>query len=148
MIDNGFPAYTTSAGWLGYSDEKITRVNIDTFEISKIGITSKMFTAELVVVHNQCHYSRKYAYKHTSFTKFKIIFVLIITCPNITPQCLFQLCKEALAEGFTRFKVKVGLNQDDDLRRVALVRKEIGDDNVLVSSTANDVFLIKCTLSI
>ena len=23
---NGYPAYTTSAGWMGYSDEKIERV--------------------------------------------------------------------------------------------------------------------------
>ena len=26
MLDNGFPAYTTSAGWLGYSDEKIRQL--------------------------------------------------------------------------------------------------------------------------
>ena len=26
MIADGYPAYTTSAGWLGYSDEKIQRV--------------------------------------------------------------------------------------------------------------------------
>jgi len=23
ILDNGYPAYTTSAGWLGYSDEKV-----------------------------------------------------------------------------------------------------------------------------
>ena len=27
MKAEGFPAYTTSAGWLGYSDDKIKRVN-------------------------------------------------------------------------------------------------------------------------
>ena len=26
MLDNGYPAYTTSAGWLGYSDEKLRRL--------------------------------------------------------------------------------------------------------------------------
>ncbi len=26
LLQNGYPAYTTSAGWLGYSDEKITRL--------------------------------------------------------------------------------------------------------------------------
>jgi len=68
LMSSGFPAYTTSAGWLGYSDDKIKR-----------------------------------------------------------------LCKEALAEGFTRFKVKVGVSQEDDRRRVALVRQEIGPDNLLMT---------------
>lgn len=72
----GFPAYTTSAGWLGYSDEKVER-----------------------------------------------------------------LCKEALAEGFTRFKVKVGLDRTDDDRRVGLVRKLIGDDKMLMVD-ANQVWSV------
>jgi hypothetical protein len=62
MRTSGYPAYTTSAGWLGYSDEKIRR-----------------------------------------------------------------LCKEALAEGWTSFKVKVGADLEDDRRRCTLVRSEIGD---------------------
>ncbi|CAD5112143.1 DgyrCDS1382 [Dimorphilus gyrociliatus] len=68
VISSGYPAYTTSAGWLGYSDEKISR-----------------------------------------------------------------LCKEALEEGFTRFKVKVGKNHEDDLHRVGLVRSLIGPDNLLMT---------------
>jgi L-fuconate dehydratase len=59
----GFPAYTTSAGWMGYSDERIR-----------------------------------------------------------------GLCREARAEGWTHFKVKVGGSPADDARRVALVRDEIGPD--------------------
>ncbi len=59
----GYPAYTTSAGWLGYSDEKMRR-----------------------------------------------------------------LCREAKGEGFTHLKMKVGSNLEDDMRRAAIIRDEIGDD--------------------
>ena len=58
---HGYPAYTTSVGWFGYSDDKIR-----------------------------------------------------------------GLCREALADGWTDFKVKVGGPPEDDDRRVGLVRKEIG----------------------
>lgn len=67
MRRDGYPAYTTSAGWLGYSDEKIRR-----------------------------------------------------------------LCREALADGFTHFKIKVGANQADDIRRAAIVREEIGPDRTFM----------------
>jgi L-fuconate dehydratase len=67
LLRNGYPAYTTSVGWLGYTDEKIHR-----------------------------------------------------------------LCQEALAEGWTHFKVKVGGNPDDDLRRVSAVRAAIGPDHKLM----------------
>jgi L-fuconate dehydratase len=63
IIATGYPAYTTSAGWLGYSDDKIRR-----------------------------------------------------------------LCREALADGWTGFKVKVGADLDDDRRRCSIVRSEIGPD--------------------
>ncbi|KAI0227648.1 Mitochondrial enolase superfamily member 1 [Lamellibrachia satsuma] len=43
-----------------------------------------------------------------------------------------RLCKEALADGFKSFKVKVGVTLEDDMRRLALVRREIGDDNKLM----------------
>lgn len=43
-----------------------------------------------------------------------------------------QLCKEALADGFKSFKAKVGVTLEDDMRRLALVRREIGDDNKLM----------------
>ncbi|MFM8334839.1 MAG: fuconate dehydratase, partial [Opitutaceae bacterium] len=62
MLREGYPAYTTSAGWLGYSDDKIRR-----------------------------------------------------------------LCREALAAGFTHFKIKVGANRADDVRRADIVRQEIGE---------------------
>ena len=63
---DGYPAYTTSVGWLGYDDDKIRR-----------------------------------------------------------------LCREALAEGWTRFKMKVGADVEDDLRRARIVREEIGPDAML-----------------
>ena len=63
----GYPAYTTSAGWLGYSDEKLRR-----------------------------------------------------------------LCREALEEGWSHFKVKVGADLEDDIRRVGLIREEIGPDRRLM----------------
>jgi len=59
----GYPAYTTSAGWFGFSDEKIR-----------------------------------------------------------------QLCRQALADGWTHFKLKVGGEPEDDLRRATLMREEIGWD--------------------
>jgi len=63
---DGYPAYTTSVGWLGYPDDKIRR-----------------------------------------------------------------LCREALAAGWTRFKLKVGADLDDDIRRIRIVREEIGPDRML-----------------
>jgi L-fuconate dehydratase len=67
MMRDGYPAYTTSAGWLGYADEKIRR-----------------------------------------------------------------LCREALSDGFTHFKIKVGANLADDVRRTAIVREEIGPQRTLM----------------
>lgn len=61
LCRTGFPAYITSTGWLGYSDEKIT-----------------------------------------------------------------HLVREGLAAGWNHFKIKVGVNLEDDRRRAALVRREIG----------------------
>jgi L-fuconate dehydratase len=63
----GYPAYTTSAGWLGYSDELIG-----------------------------------------------------------------ERCREAIADGFTHFKMKVGGDPRDDIRRAALVRDAIGPDRRLM----------------
>lgn len=63
----GYPAYTTSVGWFGYSEEKIRR-----------------------------------------------------------------LSKEALADGWTHFKLKVGGDPADDLRRGFIVREEIGWINKLM----------------
>jgi L-fuconate dehydratase len=74
LRENGYPAYTTSAGWLGYSDEKIRR-----------------------------------------------------------------LCREGMAEGWSHFKIKVGRDLADDVRRAALVRDEIGPDRKLMVD-ANQVW--------
>src|SRR5256714_14760709 len=70
----GYPAYTTSAGWLGYPDDKISR-----------------------------------------------------------------LCREGLKRGWSHFKIKVGRVLADDLRRAALVRREIGPDRKLMLD-ANQVW--------
>ncbi|XP_076462614.1 mitochondrial enolase superfamily member 1-like [Babylonia areolata] len=43
-----------------------------------------------------------------------------------------RLCKEALAEGITRFKAKVGADLEDDKRRCRLLREIIGPDNMLL----------------
>jgi L-fuconate dehydratase len=74
MLEAGFPAYTTSAGWLGYDDEKIAR-----------------------------------------------------------------LCREAVALGFNAFKIKVGANVEDDIRRCEILRREIGPDRLLMTD-ANQVW--------
>jgi L-fuconate dehydratase len=67
MRANGYPAYTTSTGWLGYPDDKVRR-----------------------------------------------------------------LCREAMAEGWDAFKMKVGLNLDDNIRRAAIMREEIGPGRKLM----------------
>jgi L-fuconate dehydratase len=64
---DGYPAYTTSVGWFGFSDDKIER-----------------------------------------------------------------LCDEALAEGWTHFKLKVGGAPTEDLRRARLVRNKIGPSRKLM----------------
>ncbi len=63
----GYPAYTTSVGWMGYSDQAVR-----------------------------------------------------------------SLCRDAIADGWTHFKVKVGASPDEDRRRVALVRQTIGADHTLM----------------
>jgi L-fuconate dehydratase len=67
LLRSGYPAYTTSVGWMGYPDETIR-----------------------------------------------------------------ALCRQAIADGWTHFKVKVGGAPDDDLRRVRLVRDAIGADRTLM----------------
>jgi L-fuconate dehydratase len=66
MRRDGFPAYTTSTGWLGYPDEKVRR-----------------------------------------------------------------LCREAMAQGFTHFKMKVSQDTAGNRRRAALMRGEIGSERRL-----------------
>jgi len=67
MRRDGYPAYTTSAGWLGYSDEKIR-----------------------------------------------------------------HLVRQGITEGFTHFKMKVGADRADDLRRAAIFREALGPDRAFM----------------
>lgn len=61
LLETGYPGYTTSPGWLGYSDEKLAR-----------------------------------------------------------------LCREAIADGFTQIKLKVGADLEDDKRRLRVARETVG----------------------
>jgi L-fuconate dehydratase len=72
----GYPCYTTSAGWLGYSNEKLTR-----------------------------------------------------------------LATEAVEQGFSHIKMKVGRDLDDDIRRLEIVRRIMGPDRKLMID-ANQVWEI------
>jgi L-fuconate dehydratase len=74
MRECGYPAYTTSAGWLGYSDEKMR-----------------------------------------------------------------MLVRQGLDQGWTHFKMKVGRNLNDDLRRARIIREEIGWERKLMMD-ANQVW--------
>jgi L-fuconate dehydratase len=74
MLKVGFPAYTTSAGWLGYSDGKLR-----------------------------------------------------------------SLVREGLAQGWTHFKMKVGRDLEEDMRRARVIREEIGCDHTLMMD-ANQVW--------
>ncbi len=67
MRQEGYPAYTTSAGWLGYTDEQMR-----------------------------------------------------------------QLCRQAIAQGWTHFKLKVGVNIEEDIHRAHIMREEIGYDRKLM----------------
>ncbi|MBB4952128.1 L-fuconate dehydratase [Agrobacterium vitis] len=74
LEQEGYPCYTTSAGWLGYDDEKLRR-----------------------------------------------------------------LCHEAIEQGFTHIKMKVGRDLEDDKRRLRIVREVIGDDRFMMID-ANQVW--------
>lgn len=67
MRAEGYPAYTTSVGWLGYSDDQVRR-----------------------------------------------------------------LCGEAIAEGWDAVKMKVGPDLEENVRRAALIREEIGPERKLM----------------
>jgi L-fuconate dehydratase len=49
------------------------------------------------------------------------------------------LCRESLAQGWTRFKIKVGRDRDENVRRAALVRQEIGE-TCLMMADANQAW--------
>lgn len=63
----------------------------------------------------------------------------------LTPQCspaaypddkIARLTKEALARGFSHFKIKVGADRADDLRRGKLIRSLIDDPSLLPAGVA------------
>jgi L-fuconate dehydratase len=63
LLSSGYPAYTTTPGWLGYDDAKLAR-----------------------------------------------------------------LCREAVGDGFTQIKLKVGAHLEDDVRRLGIAREAVGSD--------------------
>jgi L-fuconate dehydratase len=71
LLIEGYPAYTTTPGWLGYDDAKLQR-----------------------------------------------------------------LCREAVSDGFTQIKLKVGANLDDDIRRLRIARDTVGPD-IAIAIDAN-----------
>ncbi|MGA0078920.1 MAG: enolase C-terminal domain-like protein, partial [Candidatus Nanopelagicales bacterium] len=77
LLEKGLPAYTTTPGWLGYSDETMVR-----------------------------------------------------------------LAKEALEDGFTLIKMKVGRSLENDIHRLKLVRETIGPD-IKLAVDANQVWDVK-----
>lgn len=59
---------------------------------------------------------------------------------------LESLVREALADGWSAFKLKVGADLEDDLRRLRLVRRLIGDDAMLMAD-ANQVWEVPEAIS-
>jgi len=45
---------------------------------------------------------------------------------------LRALCREFKGQGFNKFKIKVGANLQDDLRRCRIIREEIGEESMLM----------------
>jgi L-fuconate dehydratase len=50
-----------------------------------------------------------------------------------------ELCRGMLAQGWTHFKLKVGLKPEEDIRRARIMREEIGPNNTLMMD-ANQVW--------
>jgi L-fuconate dehydratase len=69
LFAHGYPAYTTSAGWLGFSDMQLEK-----------------------------------------------------------------LCKDAIANGWTHFKIKVGRDLEDDIRRCTIIRQQIGSRPLMMDA--------------
>ena len=76
LLARGYPAYTTTPGWLGYTDEKLAR-----------------------------------------------------------------LSQEAVAEGFTQIKLKVGADLEQDVRRMRLAREAVGPD-IRIAIDANQTWSV------
>jgi L-fuconate dehydratase len=56
-----------------------------------------------------------------------------------TDDTLAELCAQAVADGFTQIKLKVGASVDDDKRRLSIARKQAGDD-IAIAIDANQVW--------
>ena len=62
-----------------------------------------------------------------------VIHMMIVIIQCLALLCVHvKLCTEALASGWSRFKVKVGAELEDDKRRCGLIRQMIGPDKTLV----------------
>jgi L-fuconate dehydratase len=81
LRSGGFPAYSTTPGWLGYSDESLAK-----------------------------------------------------------------LCQQAVDDGFTQIKLKVGARLEDDKRRFAIARQTVGDD-IRIAIDANQVWEVPAAIS-
>lgn len=66
------------------------------------------------------------------------LYITSIGWLGYTDEQVSMLCKKALGAGFKRFKMKVGLDAEDDARRAAVIRKEVGWDVPLMMD-ANQV---------
>lgn len=66
------------------------------------------------------------------------LYITSIGWLGYTDDQVSALCKKALGDGFKRFKMKVGLDAEDDARRAALIRSEVGWDVPLMMD-ANQV---------
>jgi L-fuconate dehydratase len=81
VLSGGYPAYTTSVGWIGYSEERVR-----------------------------------------------------------------ALCRAAAAQGWRHFKLKVGRDLEEDVRRAGIVREEIGEDGFIMFD-ANQVWDVDQAIS-
>ena len=76
----------------------------------------------------------KYGYIPTGIKRELVIFGVICFTGwlGYSSDRVEHLCRMYLANGFTAFKLKVGQNLEDDIRRCRMVRNVIGWDKHLV----------------
>jgi L-fuconate dehydratase len=61
-------------------------------------------------------------------------------------QRLAELCAQAVADGFTKVKLKVGARLDDDIRRCRIAREAVGE-NIGIALDANQVWDVPAAIS-
>lgn len=88
--------------------------------ISRIHLFPKTFFAIII-------YDKKY-HIYTIYDKFSSGWL------GYSDELVKELCNKYLSLDFKHFKVKVGLNLEDDIRRCTAVRKYIGNENTLVNT--------------